>query len=150
MKQEITVKSALQPPPTKTEVIEALLSIKRDEHKKKLEIIEVEYKKLGLKLKAAAFKASKKLSYEKAEIQVSTWKQGNISVNFSIPVAEWREDFDKYQKLDKDKTLFDEKAERQGIRDALNGVKSGRVAAMLANEDTRKKLVALGAQIGVM
>lgn len=147
MKQELTVKTNLQPPATKTEIIEALLQLKFEAWKKKNDADTAEMKSLAEKLGRTAFGQIKKLKFEDADVDIQRWVNGQIKVSLSVDPLD-AGIFARHNFLSKSLKCFDEKFERTEICKSLQKAKGTR--NLLDDADTRKKLVALGTQIGVM
>lgn len=147
MSTALAIQKTIIPPPTKTEVIEALVQLRFQEWQKKDEKDRAELKKLQEKLERHAFKLVKQQPFEKADITIERWTTGQIKVCFDIS-PEMMEEFSRYKAITKALTSFDEKEERRIVHCSLNGTKGKR--DLLADEGTRKKLVALGTQIGIL
>lgn len=109
-------------------------------------------KVLEKQLHNAAFKLAKKLPIEQADMHLFTYSVTNphVRVCFDVHDESLKADLIKIRELEKSDTSWNENKERIAIRNAINGVKSGRVEAMLADEETNKKLKALGSEIGVL
>lgn len=151
MKQEITVKSALQPPPTKTEVIEALVQLAFEKWSASKKDILAKKKALEDKLKTSALKLARKNSFAETTFHIRSYGSSPyVTVCHDIMDVALYADLATLHALEKSDVPWDKNKERVVIQNAMNGVKAGRVEALLTNEDTRKKLVALGTQIGVM
>lgn len=147
MSTSLAIQKNIQPPPTKTEVVDALVQLRREEWIKRNESVSEELKKLTEKLERHAFKLAKKQGFENADVTIERWQTGQIVVCFKI-IPELAEDFANYKTLIRSMKSFDEKEERNEIRAALNGSSLRR--NLLSNADTRKKLVGLATEIGIL
>lgn len=151
MKQELTIKSTLQPPPTKTEVIDALLQLSFQKWSVEKKEILAKKKVLEERLTKTAFKISRTVSFENADTEVVSYGIAPyVRVCFDVHDVALNNDLAAFKELEKSDTHWDEKKERLAIRNAMNGVQAGRVEAMLADEATKKKLLTLGSEIGVL
>ncbi len=151
MKQELAVKTKLQPPPTKTEVINALVQIGFEKWSATKKEILAKEKAIEDRLKSAAFKLAKRSAWKDADITIRTYGSAPY-VNISIEMRDvsLNDDLRELRTLQMSDTPWDEHKERVKIRNAMNGVSEGRVEAMLGDEETRKKLVSMGTEIGVL
>lgn len=151
MKQELTVKTALQPPPTKTEVINALVQLAFEKWSASKKKILEEKKLIEGRLKSVAFRLAKKMPFQPSDMRIYTYGSApHVEVSFNAMSDEMRSDMETLKELENSDTNWDENTERIAIRNAMNGVKEGRVQALLDNEETRKKLINLGSEIGVL
>lgn len=151
MKQELAIKSTLQPPPTKTEVIDALLQLSFQKWSAEKKEILAKKKVLEDRLKKTAFRLSHKRSMAEAEIYVrADGSQPYVTVSFDVQDPLLKDDLSALSALNKIDGCWDETKERIAIRNAMNGVQAGRVETMLADETTKKKLLTLGSEIGVL
>lgn len=148
MSTQLAIQKTIKPPPTKTEVFDALVQLRFEEWKKKNDILSTEIESLRLKMEGAAFKLAKKRDQLEAEIKITTWGEGYISVTQQIPSSEFSEDFKRYKELCKQCSSFDEDKEKKAIREAINGAKGKR--DLLTDEESRKKITALATQLGVL
>lgn len=152
MSQQLIISKKVQPPPTKTEVINAILTLSKEDWKKRQDDASKALVKVKNKIHATAFRLSKKMAIEDADFTVYSWSQGHdVKVSFAIPTDSMLIDIAEHKKLSLILNQgFDEKKERKAIQYAINGVKAGRVEAMLGDEDTRKKLTSLATELGVL
>lgn len=96
------------------------------------------------RLKKTAFRLSHKRPIADADIYIrANGGQPYVTVSFDVQDPLLKDDFSALSALDQKDGCWDEKKERLAIRNAMNGVHAGRVA-------TKKKLLTLGSEIGVL
>lgn len=148
MSTSLAIQKNIQPPPTKTEVVDALVQLRYQAWKEKEDQSKAEIEKLEKAIKKEAFSLAKKRSPDMAVINLSTYNNGRVEVEFTIFPSVLKADFPRYKKLKDSMRSFDEREERRVILSGLNGIKGKR--DLLADQETRKKLIGLGTEIGIL
>lgn len=152
MKEELTVSKNFIPPPTKQEIIQALLSLRHDEWADKANQAEKLHMEAKGLIRAKAITLINEIHTDKWEVSIqSEPRYPSVDITISLPLDSLTELLKQHHESHKVlRTGFDEKEELKLIREAVNGTKKNRVGAMLEDEETRKRLTTLGAELGVI